>query len=235
LKTKSKILLWDLETSNLSANIGHILMVAAKWLGEKKFALSMRIDDTKGFGKTPESFSNDKAMVEGLVKLLNECDASVAHYGERFDKRFLITRALRHGVQPPAPTKLVDTWRVSRSNLALTSNRLATICEALDTPHKKGKLDFSVWQLAVFGHKPSLEAMQKYNRLDVLALEDAYIKLLPLIGDHPNCSGKHGTCNACGSEKLQQRGYRLTKVFRIVRLQCQNCGNWMSGKQEKIT
>lgn len=214
--------------------MGHILCAAAKWLDEPKFAFSMRIDQVPGFGTTPRSYLNDAVLVRGLVDLLNEADASVAHYGDRFDRRFLLTRALVHGIAPPAPTKLIDTWRYARNNLALTSNRLDTLCSTFDTSVKKGKLNFEVWQLAAYGDKKTLREMQEYNQDDVLALEEVYKKIRVLINDHPNCSGMSGKCFACGSARLESRGYRLTKSFRIQRSQCKDCGTWNSGKQERI-
>lgn len=233
-KEHSKILIWDLETTDLKASHGFIICAAAKWFNEPKFALSMRIDETPGYGETPESYMYDAGIVRPLVELLNEADASVAHYGERFDRRFLLTRALVHGIAPPAPTKLLDTWRYARNNLALQSNRLASLCDIFQVKHKKYHLDTETILLARYGHPKSLKLMQKYNENDVLGLEEVYRDIRPLINDHPNCSGVIGSCFACGSTRLESRGHRLTKCFRIQRFQCKECGTWNSGKQERI-
>jgi hypothetical protein len=47
---------------------------------------------------------------------------------------------------------------------------------------------------------------------------------LPLITDHP-FTGKGGRC-ACGSNRVQYRGYHLTRTRRYRRFQCQQCGKW---------
>ena len=233
-KNQSKILLWDLETTDLKASHGFIICVAAKWLDEPKFALSMRIDDVPGYGTTPRSYMNDKPLVKAIVDLLDQADASVAHYGDRFDRRFLITRALVHGINPPAPTKLLDTWRYARNNLALQSNRLAMLCDTFKVAHPKYHLPTDTILLARYGDRKSLREMQKYNENDVLGLEEVYKEIRALINDHPNCSGVSGQCFACGSERLESRGYRLTKAYRIQRFQCKDCGTWNTGKQERI-
>lgn len=238
----TRVLAFDLETSNLKGNMGNILVACAKWVGSDEFALSMRIDEIKTYGKTAESYCNDKPIVQKLIELINESQATLAHYGERFDAPFLTTRALVHGLMPPAPVKLIDTWRYAYKRLALTSNRLDTISHALKCQHTKYKLPLDAWLLAMHGHKPTLKSMQEYCQNDVDTLIDVYLAMRPIINDHPNVTGassRKGATPACPAclkrpRRVQAQGFRMTKCFRIQRWQCQNCGTWFPGKQEKI-
>lgn len=241
LKDITRVLAFDLETSNLKGNFGHILVACAKWVGDDEFALSMRIDEAKGFGKTPSSYCNDKPIVQALIELINQSQATLAHYGERFDRPFLNTRALVHDLKPPVPVKLIDTWKYAYKNLALTSNRLETLSHTLGCEHTKFKLPFDVWQLADHGDKKLLKAMQEYCENDVNTLIDVYTKMRSIIHDHPNVTGARGNvpnpdCPTCPTRpsRTQARGYRVTKTFRFQRFQCQHCGTNFSGKQERI-
>jgi uncharacterized protein YprB with RNaseH-like and TPR domain len=240
----TRILAFDLETSNLKGNFGHILVACAKWVGETEFALSMRIDEQKGYGKTAQSFINDKPIVEKLVKLMGSADALVAHYGDdrRFDKPFLTTRALVHNLQPPPPVKFIDTWKYAYVKLALTSNRLETISHALGCQHTKYKLPMEAWQLAMHGDKETLTQMQQYCENDVNTLIDVYLRLRPVIHDHPNVTGasldEHGfptSCKACTTQpvRFQARGFMYTKTTKTARFQCQNCYSWSQGRQTR--
>jgi hypothetical protein len=67
---------------------------------------------------------DDRRIVCELRDLIDRADALVAHYGSRFDLPFVNTRCLEHGELPPAPATMIDTWRIARNTLAMTSNRL---------------------------------------------------------------------------------------------------------------
>jgi DNA polymerase III epsilon subunit-like protein len=230
----SKILVWDLETSDLKANRGHILCAAAKW-AESDDIYSWNINRIEGYGETPKSFQNDKEIVEDLVEMMEEADATVAHYGKRFDLRFLNTRAIVHGLEIPPPVKLIDTWKYARDSLALHSNRLESIARLLGTENQKYHLPLEAWMLAQYGDKKILDQMEEYCINDVLTVEDVYLKLRPIIPDHPYAvEGKLDDCPACGSKRIQRRGHRRTKMYKIERFHCQECGNWFNGKQQRV-
>jgi DNA polymerase elongation subunit (family B) len=240
LLTNGRILVWDIETTDFKANFGHLLMWSAKFVGEDEVYYS-RIDETKGYGKTPHSFMDDKRLVEELIPLIEEADAIVHHYGDRFDLRFLNTRALENNLLPPAPPTTIDTWKIARNNLAMTSNRLGVLAESFAREDRqKGGLSKEQWKLAVHGHKPTLDAMLDYCIHDVLATEDVYVKLMPLIRNHPYVGPaaapdqRRTQCPACGSIKTCGNGVRRTKIYEVYRQRCQNCGNSFERGRKKI-
>jgi DNA polymerase III epsilon subunit-like protein len=229
-----KLLAWDLETSDLKANRGHILCAAAKWVGEDD-VYSWCINRIEGYGTTPKSYMNDAEIVKDLVEMMDTSDATLAHYGQRFDLRFLTTRAMHHGLAIPAPVKLIDTWKYSRDHLALHSNRMEAIAKFLGTDNQKYHLSLDEWKLAEHGDAKVLKAMEEYCINDVYTLEDVYIKMRPLIKDHPYAVEADKTsCPACSNKRVQSRGYRRTKAFKIERWHCPACGTWYSGKQIKV-
>jgi DNA polymerase III epsilon subunit-like protein len=225
----SKILVWDLETTALQADRGHILTAACTWVDSDE-VWTWSIDDGDGYGSTPVSFMDDSWIVEGLVACINEADMLVHHYGDRFDLPFLNTRALFWGYNPPNPVRTIDTWKVARTNLAMRSNRLAALCELLNSEDgQKGGLSLDVWQLAGHGDKETIAKILEYNVKDVEATLELYLNLRPIIKNHPNLAVPNGNersqqCPACGSSKTASQGSYYTKNQHVLRRRCRDCG-----------
>lgn len=72
--------------------------------------------------------------------------------------------------------------------------------------------------------------MRKYNIVDVLSMEDVYLRLRPWVNDHPNVANfiddDKRRCPTCGSENLRQDGFSYTNVSQYHRYQCNACGAW---------
>jgi hypothetical protein len=237
------ILVLDIETTHFKGNFGHLLMWAAKWVGGKDI-YTARIDDHPKYGTTPQSFMNDKWMVQEVIELMNSAKAIVYHYGERFDLPFINTRALHWGLMPPARPTSIDTYRHAKANLAMTSNRLGTLAEFLNPPEeRKGGLAINQWSIASHGHRPTLNAMLRYNIEDIIATEGVYKRIRPLIHNHPYVVDidpesavevRRLRCPACGSSKTKSERARNTRTFRIERRRCKGCGNGFEVGRKKI-
>lgn len=236
---KVKIRVWDLEVTHLKANMGFILSAAVKTVGEDD-VYYWRIDNSPGYGDTPKSYMDDSHLVAELVDFLSDSDVLVHHYGDRFDLPYLNTRALLHGIPVLPPIRTIDTWRVARNYLALTSNRLDTVNDLVNKETQKYKLPWENWRLCAYGDKKAMDQLVDYNINDVVALEESYLALRPIIRNHPyvgmrfNLDDPNRPCPACASENTQQRGQRRTKCFIIKRHHCQNCGHWYDGKRSKV-
>lgn len=237
----SGILIWDIETTDLKANKGHLLTVAAKWLDHPEIH-TWRIDDHPQYRTTAKSFMNDKWIVEEVVAMIRSAAMLVHQFGDRFDLPFLNTRALFWGLDPAPQIRTVDTWKVMRSNLALTANRLKTGAAFLnDERHQKEEsLDISDWMLAEHGHTPTITEMLKYNMQDVIATEELYKTLRPLIKNHPHVgiptvNGEPRLqCPACGSYKTKSEGSYYTKTMSVKRRRCLSCGTpFEEGRSKK--
>lgn len=233
-----KILAFDLETASLDADRGHIICVAAKWVGRKTM-YTWRIDETAGYGKTPASFFDDSKIVKELTPLLEEADAVLAHYGSGFDVPYVNTRAIINGLQPPAKLTVIDPWKTSKAQLRMSRNGLAQIADAVNAKHRKTHVAWSVWETARYGCTKSIDKLLKYNINDVLALEDVYVALRPLMHTHPYvgptvAGGAKSRCPACGSNRSRSVGWRRTRTFEIHRRVCSSCGNTYEDSRRKI-
>jgi DNA polymerase elongation subunit (family B) len=226
---KPKIVFWDLETTNLNANFGYLLCTGYKELGDKK-AKVISISDFPSFKSDP---TNDKFLVEEFRKVLAEADVTLGWYSSRFDVPYMSSRLLYHGLDVLPPTPHIDLWRTARYKLRLNSNRLASVAAFLDL-EEKTPLTGPIWIKAAAGDKKSIEYVKEHCLQDVEVLEQAYLKLRPLVAQHPNLglmSGRDFHCPYCGSSKLQKRGFLVTPTRRYQRQHCQSCGAWSKDKK----
>lgn len=221
LEKPLRVMLLDIESTNLSADFGYILCIAWKWSGEKK-VYSLNITQSPTFADDP---TNDKWLVEQFAKEVEKADLLVFHYGMFFDFPYLQTRALYHGLRPLANIPFVDTWKIAKKRLKLHSNRLASISELLGV-QEKTPLSGRIWVRAMAGHKPSIRYVLKHCIQDVVVLEEVYDRIKGLGWDRPALS--HVGCPTCGSHDVQQRGRVKTLKTIKQRYSCNSCGHWFA-------
>jgi DNA polymerase elongation subunit (family B) len=235
----SKVLIIDIETSPKIAYVwrfwkenispkqvlkhGHIMSFAAKWLGDGEiFYQENRKED-------------DRLIVSRLCELLDQADFAVAHNGERFDFPQIHARAVVHGLKPPSPYKVIDTYKIAKKEFGFPSNSLEYLTGVLGCKTKKGKHGkfpgFELWLECLKGNEEAWAELKEYNILDVIALEELYLKLRPWSTNHPNLAvyaenTEKPVCPKCGGTHLQYRGYAYTSTGKYHRLQCMSCGGW---------
>ena len=102
---------------------------------------------------------NDKRIVVGLWKMLDEADIIIGHNAKNFDVKKSNTRFIANGLTPPSPYQIIDTLEVSKKHFAFTSNRLDFLGEFLEG---KGKIktDFKLWRDCDNGHADAIDTMQ---------------------------------------------------------------------------
>ncbi len=209
-----------------------VLSWSAKWLGEK----TVMYEDVR----KEKDLRNDKKVLKGIWKLLDEADIVVWHYGTAFDHKKLNARFILNGFSPPSPYKQIDTKKLASKTFGFTSNKLEYLTSGLNKNYKKSKhkkySGFSLWRACMEGDLGAFKEMQNYNKLDVLSLEELYNKLIPWHNpvDFRVYSNKtKPECPTCGSNALNRRGDNVTKTGRFARFQCQNCGTWTSDCGQK--
>jgi hypothetical protein len=78
--TQPKILYFDIETTNLGADFGEMLMYAYCWHNEPENVKVVSVLDYEKSFELPIE-QRDKYLLPGLINLINEADEVVAHYG----------------------------------------------------------------------------------------------------------------------------------------------------------
>ena len=179
----ARVLIYDLETS---PNIGWfwragykqnimpnqiikeraIICVSYKWQGEKEV-----------YNLTWDKNQDDKFLVEQFIDVLNEADLIVAHNGDRFDLKWLKTRALFHRLPMLPNYKQFDTLKVAKAKLYLNSNRLDYISKFLGF---EGKIQTTpdLWnKVVMLNDRLAMKDMLNYCDEDVRQLEKVYNEL----------------------------------------------------------
>lgn len=231
----ARILLFDLETAPTTAycwgrweqNInqkqvvkeGYILTYSAKWLGE----------DTMISGRITKQ-GDDSEIVKELAQLFDQADIIVAHNALKFDVPLLKTRMIALGMNPPLPSKIVDTLRIAKAEFKFPSNSLDNIAAYLNLPRKVNHSGFELWTRCMAMEEEAFEEMLEYNLQDVVVLEQLYLRLRHWSKTHPNVA-LHETpgvvrCVCCGSDNLKHVGgkkfYTATCAYELA--SCNDCG-----------
>jgi hypothetical protein len=239
IQTSAKVLILDIETAPISAYVWGIwnqnvhlpqiksdwfcLTWAAKWLFEDK-VYSAKLK--------PEEVANqdDKRIIEGIWKLLNEADIVIAHNAVKFDIPKLNSRFILNGLHPPLPYQIIDTLVHIRRQFGFTSNKLDYVNKLLNLERKK-ETSFELWDNCMKGDKKALKEMEDYNVQDVRILEETYLQIRPWIKPHPNMGlfildETEQRCPSCGSSDLQDQGKCYNTSANIYELfRCGNCNS----------
>ena len=212
----------DIETSHLKADFGTLLCIGHKLLDEKKTHVPTIIDFP---GSNP---IDDENITKEAHRVLMDSDVLVSYFGKGFDIKFLQAKFLEHGLPMIPNIPHVDLFYTVKSNLALSRKSLANVAWFLNLDNEKTPVDGKIWKMAMIGDKKAIKYVQEHCKSDVLILEEAYLKLRPLVRLHPRVGGSDlGLCRSCGSTKLQSRGKHFTILANPKRrVQCTECGSW---------
>ncbi len=238
---KPKILILDIETRPALAyvwrlfdeNVGldqlvepsQILSVGWKWRGKGKFEYA----DVWPV----RSRLKRRKMLARIHAVMSQADAVVTFNGARFDLPKLTGEFLVAGMAPVGQVSSIDVHRTTKK-MGFTSTKLAHVLPLLGLGYKLDTGGFKLWREYMDGSRKARSEMKTYNEGDVRGLERLYDRVLPYITDHPYLGEFAGNCPNCGSSHIQHRGYRKTRMFKIERVQCMDCGAWASGKRKKI-
>ena len=234
--THPKVLIWDVEASDLKANFGYVFCIGYKWLDEKKIHLISIRDFAGSFRRDT---TDDRAVLAKFLDVMAEADVQIAHYGSRFDVRFVNTRLMMHGMEPLRRVPIIDTWRLAKDHLCFHSNRLDAISRAIPVHRGSRKLKTPLepehWVRARAGDIKSLRYIEAHCIADIEVLEATYLELRRFSNNPPNLAkalDREG-CPACGGERTQYRGYILTARGKRRQLQCRDCAHWFSAAMRK--
>lgn len=247
--TKPKILVFDIETLPIEAyvwglhdqNVGlnmikedwSVLSWAAKWYGEDEIFY----EDVR----KKRNVRDDKQILKGIWKLLDEADYVVGQNSNSFDIKKLNSRFILHGMQPPSSYKKLDTLRMARKDFKFTSNKLAYLSNNLCSKYEKlshGKYPgFSMWSECMKGNQEAFDEMEEYNRMDILSTEELFDRLLPWSNatlfniyhesEDPECS--------CGSTSFKESGFYYTNAAKYQKYRCSSCGAEYRDKENLLS
>lgn len=241
-KTKSKpgprILVYDIETAPLLGycwslwdnNLGlnqvqsdwHVLSWAAKWMGED----TVYYEDQRN----AKNIEDDKKILEGIWKLLDECDFVVTQNGKKFDQKKLNARFIIHGMKPPSSYRHIDVLQIAKSQFGFTSHKLEYMTKTLCKKYKKSGhpkfSGFEMWSECMKGNLEAWEEMENYNVLDILSLEELYTIISPWDMKLPNFSVYNDDPES--NEEWVEDGFVYSNLGKYVRYR-----NTITGAQRR--
>lgn len=246
---KPKVLVLDIETAPLEIyawglwdiNAGlnqikkdwHLLSWSAKWLGSSKI---MYMDQ-----RNVKDKSNDKKLLEGMWKLLNEADIILTQNGKRFDEKKLNARFVLQGLKPPSSFKHIDVCKEAKRVFGFTSHKLEYMTHKLCKKYKKLKVKKfqgqDLWTECLNGNKEAWREMETYNKHDVLSLEELYYILEPWIHSvdfNLYSDDIDYKCN-CGSKNLKKNGFFYSSVGKFQRYYCGSCKKEVRGRKNLLS
>lgn len=224
------ILVCDGEMSDLSADMGELLIFGFTWIDpynpDKKFPIqTFNIVDTPEFKK---DMLDDSGLLKKAAKIFEKADMVVTHYGRKHDIPFINTRLLYHHLPPLAKVPHVDTWAIAKYQLRFQSNRQANITEYLTAPEKQS-VPKKEWRLTRAGCKKTIKKLNSRCASDVDGLREMYLRLRPFMATHPDLGRLTGEirCPACNSKEWHSKGKQVANRVVRVRRVCLECGhNW---------
>lgn len=243
-----KVLLLDIETSPLISytwgiweqNVAlnqiksdwHVLSWSAKWLGDPPNKI-MYMDQ-----RNAKDIEDDSKILKGIWQLLDSADIIITQNGKSFDQKKLNARFILNGMQPPSSFKHIDTMLLAKKFFSFTSNKLEYMTSKLCTKYKKlvnrGEFaGFELWKECLKGNLKAWKAMEKYNKYDVLSLEELYTKLIPwdnTINFNLYSDSVELVCT-CGSKSFQRRGFYYTATGKFQKHRCNECGSELRDKE----
>ena len=249
---KIKRLFFDIETSqylvetwrigyNINLQYGDVVELA------KIICISWKWqDEDKIHNLTWDKNQCDKSMLEEFIKVLNKADEIIGHNGDRFDIKWIRTRAMYHRLQMKPHYRSLDTLKKAKSHFNLPNNRLDTIAQFLGVGAKVEHEGLKMWKKVKAGDEQALKDMVHYCDGDIVVLEDVFLTMQPYIkhnthvGTH-NLKMKH-SCPNCASEDIKLVKNNFTALGTIKReMECNSCGynyetsnsayrNWMEMK-----
>ena len=181
------------------------------------------LDDPKRYRRDPH---DDLHVVKTLHKVLSEADVIVGHNSDSFDKRWIDTRILFHGLDPLPPIISIDTKKVAKGKFYFNSNSLDYLGQFLKVG-RKTHTSPGLWMRVLNGDAAAIREMVRYNIGDIVLLDKVYQKLKPYTQVvNLELFGKREGCPRCGSKRVQSRGVHraISRVYR--RFVCTSCGGW---------
>jgi DNA-directed RNA polymerase subunit RPC12/RpoP len=140
-------------------------------------------------------------------------------------------------MQPPSSFKQIDTLRLARKIFGFTSNKLEYMTNKLCLKYKKLKVKkfpgFDLWSECLNGNLEAWKEMERYNKMDVLSLEELYKKLIPWETsiNFNLYSRDNVTRCTCGSTAFLKNGFFYSAAGKFQRYYCGACGAEIRDKQ----
>jgi len=170
----------------------------------------------------------DKKIVETLIKEFDKADEIVAHNGDRFDIKWVKSRAIYHGLEMRSNYRSIDTLKLAKSNLNLPSYSLKELCKYYGLPQKIDAGGIETWQKIQFEKdQEALDHLLFYGDGDIISLEAVFQKLRPYVKLKSNYATLYGNenffCPECSALPYWNKTYTTLAGTLKHYMKCKRC------------
>ena len=231
---KPKRLFYDIETSyNIvkSWRVGYNLSITPEDIIHERAIITIAYKWEEDEEVTVLTWNKgcDKDLVKQFVDIMAEADELVGHNVDRFDTKFIMGRALKHGISVLPKYQSTDTLKLAKKHFMLNSNKLDYIAQYLNIGHKVRHRGMEMWDDIILRNDPkALEEMCEYNVHDVFLTEKVYKALmnysLPKVNHASKQTGDKHSCPECGSEEaVLTKTYISNSGTKTRLMSCNSC------------
>lgn len=171
----------------------------------------------------------DKKMIKEFLKVMNKADEIIAHNGDRFDIKWLKTRALYHKLPALPRYQTLDTLKVVKSNFNFNSNKLDYIAKFLGVGEKMETGGIDLWKEVILNNnKKALAKMVAYCDQDVIVLDKVFQAIKNYVPHKHHFGvtnkGHKFSCPECGSVHVRLSKESTTAAGTPRKhLKCKKC------------
>lgn len=216
-----RVIVFDTEFYHLNwgADLGLLFCMGWKVLGERQTHIESVWDTVQ------DNPLDDRLLCLRIKEILETADMLITYNGIKCDVPFIQTRLLHHGIDPLPPIAHKDVYYTAKFKLKLSRNRLYDVESFLGLKDKKTPVKLYKWLEALVGVKKAQDEILHHCKQDVKVLEQAYMKLRPLMLSHPRLFG-FGPCNKCGGTLIKNKVYFTAAKYQKITLKCTKCGGY---------
>ena len=172
---QEKTCIFDIETSNLDANFGLLLVWGIKEYGTNNiYQGAISKADLK-------SKALDKRLIKECVDELGKYAVVITYFGTGFDLPWIRSKALHYGLDFPPYGSLrhIDLFYIVRSRLKLNRGSLDNACNYLGIKGKT-RIEWENWLLAMTqANKEAVADILDHNKKDLIITEKLFDVLKP--------------------------------------------------------
>lgn len=151
---------------------GNIISFAWKWLGDKE----VQVKSNRLYSK---DYRVNNRLVDELQKLYSKADYVIGHNLFAFDDKVANTDILLNKLAPPPRHRVLDTLKIARQNFRFNSNKLDDLARRLGIGRKLPHTGFEMWKGVMANEKASWDLMERYNKHDIVLLEEIWKRFEP--------------------------------------------------------
>lgn len=225
--------LWHNGKPNWILKESRVVMIGYKWAHED----TVNVLNIRDYSDTLSFKEGEPKLLKEWLKIVEQADMVVAHYGAKFDKRRLQAALIQNKLPPMPDVLMYDTLAVAKRIFKFESNSLDHIGKVLKLG-RKDKLPNDIWLDVLQKDERAYETLEKYNIQDVLLLEAVYNAIKSYDTKHPHLhttSPHSEACPVCGSSNVVNRGFTRTRLCIYQRVKCNSCGKWSQRQAPVLT